>query len=153
MRTQHARIGEVPVEQPDERNIYITRFDRERLELLLAAGTSRYPLDGKNLKTLREELGHATVVAPEKIPADVVTMNSRVRLTDVATGEEIVFSLVFPGEADVDQHKISVLAPIGTAVLGYRVGDSISWEVPEGMTQLRIDQVIYQPEAAGRYRL
>jgi regulator of nucleoside diphosphate kinase len=67
------------------------------------------------------------------------------------TGEEKNFSLVFPAETDMTQNKISILAPIGTAILGYRAGDIVDWPVPAGRRTVRIQEILYQPEAAGRY--
>jgi regulator of nucleoside diphosphate kinase len=78
-------------------------------------------------------------------------MRSRVRLKDLVSGETNIYSLVFPKEADFNQGKISVLAPIGTAILGYRKGDTIEWQVPSGLRRLRVDEILYQPEAAGHF--
>jgi regulator of nucleoside diphosphate kinase len=96
-------------------------------------------------------LEKAYVVAPAEIPADVVTMNSEVAVRDLDSGQEMAFTLVFPSEADVEQRKISILAPVGTAVLGYRVGDIIEWKVPARVRNLKIKRVLYQPEAAGDF--
>jgi regulator of nucleoside diphosphate kinase len=74
-------------------------------------------------------------------------MNSRVCFIDLDTGEEMICSLVFPGEADIEQHKLSVLAPIGIALLGYRAGDTLEWKVPAGLRRLKVKEVLYQPEA------
>ena len=82
-----------------------------------------------------------------------MTMNSRVRLKDLNSGDERIYTLVFPTEADVTQNKISILAPVGTAMLGYRVGDKIDWPVPSGMKTFRIEEILYQPEAAGDFHL
>jgi len=106
-----------------------------------------------DLKELEAELNRGTVVAPQEVPGDVVTMNSKARLIDLDTGEEMVYTLVFPGDADIEQNKISVLAPIGTAMLGYRVGDTFEWQVPAGLRRLRVEEILYQPEAAGDYHL
>ena len=76
-------------------------------------------------------------------------MNSRVRLTDVETNEEQIYTVVFPSEANLEDGKISILAPIGTAILGYRVGDTVEWRVPGGVRTLRIEEILYQPEAEG----
>jgi regulator of nucleoside diphosphate kinase len=76
-----------------------------------------------------------------------------VRLIDLDTQEEMVYTLVFPPKADIAHNKISVLAPIGTAMLGYRVGDTFNWPVPDGVRRLQVAQVLYQPEAAGDYHL
>ena len=97
------------------------------------------------------ELDRAEAVKPEEIPTDVITMNSTFRLRDLDTGEEVVYTLVFPADADSKNRKISVLAPIGTAVLGYRVGDTVEWEVPAGIKRLKVDSIVYQPEAAREY--
>jgi regulator of nucleoside diphosphate kinase len=132
--------------------IYLTEFDFKRLKNLLDAGSARFPMDGRHLRGIKEELDKAVIVPPAEIPADVITMNSRIRLVNLNTGEETVFALVFPGDANIDAHKISVLAPIGTAVLGFRVGDIIQWEVPAGTARFKVAEVLYQPEAAGNFQ-
>jgi regulator of nucleoside diphosphate kinase len=138
-----------------KRTIYITELDMARLRKLLSAASTP-KTQGKDkayLKALDQELQRGVVVPARKIPNDVITMNSTVRFTDLNSGEEITYSLVFPADADIAQNKISVLAPIGTAMLGYRVGDIIEWEVPAGARRLRIEEILYQPEAAGRFDL
>jgi regulator of nucleoside diphosphate kinase len=136
-----------------DRDIYITEFDLKRLVELVQVGITFKGKDDNHLQRLQEELDRAHVVETTAIPQDVVTMNSRVRLLDVYTGEERLCALVFPSDADIELNKISILAPIGTAMLGYRVGDMIEWEVPGGLKQLRIAEILYQPEAAGHYHL
>jgi regulator of nucleoside diphosphate kinase len=89
------------------------------------------------------------VVPSAQVPAEVITMNSTACLEDLENGEGMTYTLVFPNEADIDQHKISVLAPIGTALLGYRVGDTVEWPVPGGISRLQVKQILYQPEANG----
>lgn len=106
-----------------------------------------------DLGTLQQELERARVVAPKEVPSDVVTMNSKARVRDVATDEEMTYTLVFPEQADIEQGKISVVAPIGTAMLGQRVGDEFEWQVPAGSVRLRVEEVLYQPEAAGHFHL
>jgi len=136
-------------EVPMERDIYITDYDLIRLRELLQVGISFAERDRQSLEALQGELDRAHIVEPTAIPHDVVTMNSRVRLTDVETNEEQVYTVVFPSEANLEQRKISILAPIGTAILGYRVGDTVEWRVPGGVRTLRIEEILYQPEAAG----
>lgn len=135
------------------RSIYITDFDMERLRNLLEGMIGRSKKDREYLESLSEELDDAVVVPSNQIPPDVVTMNSNLRVTDLDTGKEMVLRLVFPSEADFDRGKVSVLAPIGTALIGYRVGDTVEWEVPSGLRRLHIEEVIYQPEAAGDFHL
>jgi regulator of nucleoside diphosphate kinase len=133
------------------KQIHITKFDRERLNRLLeqAGGDDIIGY----LDDLQAELERAVVVEPAEIPSDVITMNSIVSLVDVESSEEETFTLVFPSDADVDTGKISVMAPLGTAMLGYQVGDIFEWQVPMGQKRWRVAKVIYQPEAAGDYHL
>ncbi|MBA7597315.1 Regulator of nucleoside diphosphate kinase [subsurface metagenome] len=109
--------------------------------------------DKNYLKELEKELNRGKIVEPEDIPKDVITMNSMVRLKDLDSGEEMTYTLVFPGIADISKNKISILAPIGTALIGYRVGDIIEWEVPAGLRKLKVEEILYQPETAGDYHL
>jgi regulator of nucleoside diphosphate kinase len=98
---------------------------------------------------LQRELDRATVVSSEAVPPDVVTMGSRVRYVDEATGLRRTMRLVYPGEANQSQCKISVLASIGSALLGLSIGQSIEWAFPNGdQRRLRVEDVIYQPESA-----
>lgn len=133
----------------NEPEVFITTKDAEKLhKLLLEARHSEYR-GSEYLKRLAGELDRASVVPPNQIPSTVITLNSSVRLVDQATHEEMVYTLVFPEDADVARGKISILAPIGTAMLGYRVGDVFEWDTPGGKRTLRVLEIIYQPEAAG----
>jgi len=137
-----------------EATIYITEVDRQRLEKLIEIHGERSRLaNHEYLHRLGHELDRAEVVAPEDVPEDVITMRSRARLRDLNTREEMIYTLVFPAEANFDEGKISVLAPVGTAMLGYRVGDTIEWQVPSGLRRLKVMEILYQPEAAGDYNL
>ena len=136
-----------------QRDIYITAHDLRRLSGLLPVGLSLHGKNGRHVAALQEELDRALVFEQTAIPHDVVTMNSRVRLTDLETGKERDITVVFPSEADLTQNKVSVLAPVGTALLGYRVGDTIAWTVPAGLKTVRIEEILYQPETAGDYHL
>ena len=134
--------------------IYITESDLDRLRKLIGVmSTSDIDKSRQYLEMLENELDLAEIVKAQSVPKDVITMRSKVRLLDVDSGKEVVYSLVFPNEADLDKGKISVLAPIGTAMIGYKVGDIIEWEVPAGLRRLRVEEVLYQPEAAGDYHL
>ena len=137
----------------DPRDIYITKFDLARLKELLQVGISFKERDRDYLESLQNELDRAHVVDSTAIPHNVVTMNSRVRLKDMETGEEKIYTLVFPSDADIARNRISILAPIGTAILGYRGGDTVDWLVPAGKRKFRIQEILYQPEAAGHYGL
>lgn len=137
-----------------ETNIYITKPDQERLTKLISIAREREGDQNRQyLDSLEDELDRAEVVQQKDIPADVITMRSTVRLKDLDTGEEMTYGLVFPTEANYDAGKISVLAPIGTAMLGYRIGDLIEWKVPSGLRRLKVEKVLYQPESKGDYHL
>jgi regulator of nucleoside diphosphate kinase len=132
--------------------IYISEFDIKRLKGLIKFAEEQW--DKRVVQYLEEldgELDRAEIVKPEEIPTDVITMNSTFRLSDLDSGEEVVYTLVFPAKADSTNGKISILAPVGTAVLGYRVGDTVEWKVPAGLKRLRVEEIVYQPEAAGDY--
>lgn len=134
--------------------IYITKTDRERLGNLIEL--VRNQDDRANLSyvsRLEDELEYAEIVASENIPPDVVTMRSKVNLKDLDTNEENVYSIVFPSEANFDEGKISILAPLATALLGFRRGDTVEFEAPSRRRRLEILEILYQPESAGDYNL
>ncbi|MFP4242455.1 MAG: nucleoside diphosphate kinase regulator [Chitinispirillaceae bacterium] len=132
--------------------IYITENDLDRLRALVQSAKESMRND-QFLKSLEGELDRAEVVKPQEVPSDVITMNSEVSLMDMDTEEEMVYRLVFPDQADVDKGYVSILAPVGTALLGYRVGDIIEWKVPAGVAKWKVMKIAYQPEAAGDYNL
>ena len=133
---------------PDRRAIYVAHEDLVRLEGLLRRATDDGPETGYRA-ALAGELARARVMPRARMPASVVTMNTGVRLRDLETGEEETYTLVFPEEADINENKVSVLAPVGTALLGYRAGDVFEWPVPAGLRRFRIEDV-YQPEPVPR---
>ena len=136
-----------------KRKIYITDFDKRRLEEIIAVAEDFGSKARKDLPALAGELARATAVPSEQIPPDVVTMNSKILLRDMESDEEMIYKLVFPMDADISQGAISVLAPIGTALLGYATGDVIEWPVPDGIRRIKIEKILYQPEAAGDLHL
>lgn len=135
------------------RTIYVTKFDMDRLTELIDGLRAVPKANQANLDLLEKELYRALLVEPQEIPQDTVTMNSRVSVTDVASGEKATYTLVFPSAANIATGKLSILAPLGTALLGYRTGDIVEWPVPSGRRKLRIEEIVYQPEAAGDFHL
>ncbi len=135
------------------RTLVISDLDRRRLERMIRDYRGNGGESRENLDTLERELNKAVTVAPQEIPADIVTMNSTVRLKVRGAGAAMTCTLVYPPRADLDEDRMSILAPLATAVLGYRVGDRIEWNLPAGTRQIVIDKLIYQPEAAGDYQL
>ena len=132
-----------------KRTLIIADTDREHLEALIDAARMDSRIREDYLTALETELRRARVVPAGKVPKDVVRMNSVVHLRDLDEREVEEYELVYPAEADPARDRISVLAPIGTAILGYRVGDVIEWPVPAGRRRLRVEEVVYQPERAG----
>ncbi|MCC6259319.1 MAG: nucleoside diphosphate kinase regulator [Anaerolineales bacterium] len=135
----------------ENKPIYLTEFDRERLQKLIVEAQSTDYRKSEYLEKLRTEIARATIVSSQDIPGDVITMNSIVRLKDTDTKEEETYTLVFPEDSDLQQGKLSILAPIGTAMLGYKVGDIFEWKVPAGVRSLQIIEIIYQPESSGDF--
>lgn len=135
------------------RGIFITRTDQERLEKLIDTEEEFATGSKAPLQELRDELKRAIVTESQKIPQDVITMRSKVLLRDINDGEEMIFTLVYPDEADMLEGKISVLAPIGMAILGYRENDRIEWSTPGGIAHLQVEKILFQPEATGNFDL
>ncbi len=134
------------------RNPIVTAFDAKRVKDLLETADSD-SRDRQWFENLENELARALVVAPEAVPGDVVTINSCFRLLDLESAAEYTYTLVLPRHADIDKHKISIMAPVGIAILGKRVGDVIEFKVPGGLRRLKLTRILYQPEAAGDYHL
>ncbi|MDD4736621.1 MAG: nucleoside diphosphate kinase regulator [Kiritimatiellae bacterium] len=132
-----------------KRKIYVTANDHKRLTELLFEADSFNDRDRKDLQSLQAELQSAEIVESTEIPRTVVTMNSKLRFVDMDDQSETEVRLVFPSEADMTEGLLSVLSPIGTALLGYHEGDDIEWAVPAGTRRIRIEKILYQPEAAG----
>jgi len=120
--------------------IIITEYDKIRLKKYLS-------------DELCKELNRAKLVDPKDIPNDVITMNSKFKLKDLDSGEEMIYTLVFPEDADIYKNKISIYAPMGIALIGYRVGDIIEWPVPGGILCIKVLEIFYQPEASGDFNL
>lgn len=131
--------------------ITLSSLDVLRLESLLEVAEYR------NLPAaiaLDREIGRANILAPEKMPADVVTMNSSVVCVDDISGDTYPLTLVYPRDADAAAGKVSVLAPVGLALLGLSLGQHIDWQAPGGRAlRVRVTEIRYQPEAAGDFTL
>lgn len=127
----------------DHVHIIVTDLDLERLRPVIDTHSTA------TAQSLEEELQRATIVARADVPADVVTMNSDVVYEDCATGVRRAVRVVYPKDADAGAGRVSVLAPIGAALLGLRVGQEIEWRVPAGTRRVRVVDVTYQPEASG----
>jgi regulator of nucleoside diphosphate kinase len=132
----------------NDRPIYVTKLDSVRLRALLRRQTDASLRDQDHLRELRAEIERAIVVDPDVIPSDVITMGSRAYVRDLVTGARSEYTLVFPADANVAARRLSVLAPLGTALLGCRQGDEVVWEMPGGVRRLRVEWVRPDSDAA-----
>ncbi|MDQ2183998.1 GNAT family N-acetyltransferase [Alcaligenaceae bacterium A4P071] len=125
--------------------IYVTEFDESRLRSLLALEQN------PDLFKLEHEIERAIVVDARQVAPNVITMNSKALLQ--LNDESIEVALVYPEDANGSARKLSICSGIGTAILGYREGDAIDWRISNRTSQIRIEKVLYQPEAAGDFHL
>ncbi len=127
--------------------LILSSLDLERIEALLA-GIPSSALAGK--AELQAELYRADILSPEEMPPNVVTMNSTVQFTMLETGKELRLTLVYPRDLDGSADKVSILAPVGSALLGLSIGDELAWPGPAGKAMtVRVTDILYQPERAG----
>ncbi|HPQ81208.1 MAG TPA: nucleoside diphosphate kinase regulator [bacterium] len=133
----------------DSRKIYLTDQDLNRLQELVALSHGN-----SDVEALEDELNRAIVVTQEMIPPDVVTMNSTVRFRDMTSSKEMEVTLVYPKDSDMGKGRLSVMAPVGMALIGLSVGQSVEWPLPQGgVKRLKILSILYQPEASGDWNL
>jgi regulator of nucleoside diphosphate kinase len=134
------------------KRMFVTINDYQRIigMIEIASMRSKIPDDVDRLVT---NLKCARMLPQENISRDIITMNSSARLTELSSGKEIELTVTYPQESDNLLKRVSVLSPIGVALLGSRVGDIVSWKVPSGIGQFRVDEITYQPEAVGHYHL
>ncbi|NLY00645.1 MAG: transcription elongation factor GreAB [Rhodopirellula sp.] len=133
--------------------IMITDHDRRRLGTIFDRAYAEGMAPWERLHRLEMELDHAVGIDGGDVPADVVTMNSIVRIVDLESGEDETYTLVYPDHADITEDKISVLAPIGQAILGRREGETVAVAVPSGERWFKIEAVQFQPERSGQRHL
>lgn len=134
-------------------NIIVNSLDYQRIQKQINEARQKKTIDALEADKLLNELNSATIMEPREIPGDVVTMNSVVKISFVDVGRQQEFKIVYPNEANFKEKKVSIFSPVATALIGFRVGDLIEWMVPGGLTKIRIDEIIYQPESAGDFTL
>lgn len=134
-------------------NLVMNRLDYARIKKSIVDLKQSKAITPEELEKLNGELNAAKIVDPDKVPVDVVTMNSIVRILFRNSGKVLQFKIVYPDEANLKENKISIFSPVATALLGYRAGDEVDWIVPAGATKIYIEDIIYQPEAAGHFNL
>ncbi|KIA83439.1 hypothetical protein OA84_07955 [Kaistella solincola] len=135
------------------KQVIITKQDYNRINRSITEAKARNSIKKEEAEKLLSELKSAKIVDQENIDKDVVTMNSIVKIHFQNNKTNMEFQLVYPADADLKQKKISIFSAVASALIGYRVGDEIDWLIPSGMTKIVIDEVLYQPEAAGDFDL
>lgn len=136
-----------------ETEIKITVLDYIRLNKLVVTSRNEKNIDLKNLDKLEREIDRAEKVESKKIAPEFVTMNSVVQVMDESTNKQMTIRIVYPKEADFKKGNLSILSPLGIALLGYKVGDKVQFDAPNGLVTIRIQQIDYQPEANGEYQV
>lgn len=135
------------------KKLIINKLDYARIRKCIYDAKQFKSISNAEAEKLITELDSADIVDPEAIPSNVVTMNSIVKLIFLDSNKQVQFQIVYPEMANVKENKISIFSPIATALIGYQVGDEIEWIVPAGLTKIKIDEIVYQPEAAGEFDL
>lgn len=130
-------------------SVTVTDVDSDRIRQLIENPPSSDRQDVRSLESLERDLSDADVLPAIQIDPDIVTIGSQVRVRDLDTQRIRVVRVVLPASADADADRISVLAPLGRAVLGRRVGDHVEWRAPGGLRRLRVEAILYQPEREG----
>jgi regulator of nucleoside diphosphate kinase len=135
------------------KKLILNKLDYLRIKKAIENAKQVKSINANEAADLMTELDSATIVEPKDIPSDVVTMNSEVKISFLNNNRQVRFKIVYPKEANLKENKISIFSPIATALIGYKAGDEVEWIVPAGPTRIRIDEIIYQPEASGDYDL
>lgn len=133
-------------------SIHVTSEDNIRLQEVIESFKGG-DMDHEDCSALELELKRAIVIESRHLPSDIVTMHSRVELIDLDTSERMVYTLVYPGESKAGDGDISVVAPLGSAMLGYRTGDEFEWISPDGPRRLIVEKVLHQPGSRNRGRV
>ncbi len=150
-KMKHLSIFAVNYKNITMKNIIVNRLDYARIKKCISDAKQLKSISAVEAEKLLTELNSAEILEPQAIPANVVTMNSIVKLSFLNNNKQVQFQIVYPEQSDFKENKISIFSPIATALICYQVGDEIEWIVPAGLTQIKIDEIVYQPEASGHY--
>lgn len=133
--------------------VIITKQDFNKIHRSITDAKAKNSIKKEEAEKLLAELKSAKIVEQDQIDGDVVTMNSIVKIHFQNNKTTMEFQLVYPADANIKEKKISIFSSVASALIGYKVGDEIDWLIPSGMTKIVIDEIIYQPEAAGDFDL
>ncbi len=135
----------------ETRKIRITEADLNKLRKTIVDAMRGEYRNSVYLRELEKELDRAEIVPSREIGKNVITMNSKAQFKDLESGDVFELTLVYPEDSHEGEDVVSILAPIGTAMLGYQVGDEFSWQTPGGSARLKVEKILYQPESAGEF--
>lgn len=133
--------------------IIITKPDYSRIHKSIDYAKGKNSIGINEAENLLAELRSALIVNPHEVSGDIVTMNSIVKILLLNTNMSMQLQIVYPDDADIKENKISIFSPVATALIGCKVSDEIEWIVPSGLTKIGIEEILYQPEAAGHFHL
>ena len=133
--------------------ITLSTLDYQRIYKSINEAEESKTISENEAKSLAAELEQVKIVKPEEMPHNVVTMNTKVKITFANTAKQIELMIVYPQDADIKNNLISIFSPIAAALIGYKEGDTIDWIVPSGPTRITVDKIVYQPESAGDFDL
>jgi len=131
----------------------VTVSDKQRIISRIETARSRWSTYAPYLDWFRTGLNTAQSLSPNDVPGDIITMNTRFSATDLRSGESRAYTLVYPEDEAPDDGKLCVLSPMGMALLGARVGDIVRWTGVRSIRAMEVDEILYQPEAAGDLEL
>ena len=135
------------------KEIIINSLDAKRIRQRISSIKNGRAYSANDMERLVYELNRAKMVEPAEIPADIITMHSIVKVKYVNNNKTFTLQLVYPEEANIKENKVSIFAPIAMALLGYKKGDVINWWIPGGKVKIKVEDILYQPEAAGEFQL
>jgi regulator of nucleoside diphosphate kinase len=133
--------------------IILTKIDYSRIHKCIDIAKRHNTIGVNEAENLLNELHSASIVEPQEVPDDVVTMNSIAKISFLNSQKSLQLQIVYPDSANIKENKISIFSPVATALIGYKASDEIEWIVPSGLTKIRIDEIVYQPEAARDFEL
>ena len=134
-------------------NLIISNLDYSRIRMRIALNQKHDSQAYGDVEKRISDLAGACILEPSEIPEDVITMNSKVLIRDLNHNKTLKVQLVYPEDADHSKNRISIFSPIATAILGNKVGDIVNWNTSEGNIKIKIECILYQPEALGDYHL
>ena len=134
-------------------DLILNKLDYLRIRKAIDSAKAVGSINPAEAQSLLNELENAIVVEPKEVPSDIVTMNSIVKIRFLNTNKHLEFQIVYPKDANLKENKISIFSPVATALIGYKTNDEVEWIVPAGVTRIRIEEIVYQPEASGDFNL